>query len=146
MRFPEALYYALRIKKKYPTFKLAGSVALILSGKLPVRNVSDIDFVCNEKDIDVSKLKKCCNYEPLINEDDGYTSYKVVKNVPYQFNLLVFKNDISLNGREINFSINVQDSETILHWKKKYNRPKDKKDFKEIDLKEKLKRRGQKYD
>lgn len=134
MRFTEALYYALKIKTKFPSFKLCGSVALILAGKLPVRDVEDIDFVCNEKDINVKGLEKCCDYDPIINEKDKYKSYKLRHNVPYPFNLLVFENDVEIKSRDLNIKIPVQDTEQMLFWKIKYGREKDKEDLRNIEI------------
>lgn len=142
MRFTEALYYTLKIRKKHPQFKLCGSVALILSGKLPVRDVYDIDFVVNESEINLETVKKSTIYEPLINEKDGYECYSIRDDSTYCYNLFVFKKDIPVKSREINIKIPIQLEDDILKWKAKYNRPKDKEDLRNINRRIKDRKRG----
>ena len=135
MRFPEALYYTLNIRRDNPNYLLCGSVALILAGKLPVRDVHDIDFVTNERFVNVSELLSLCDdYGP--KENEGYTCYNIhnfdgVHGV-WDYNLFVFPDSVKLGVDTLSIKVNMQNMDDIINWKTKYNRPKDKKDLKQM--------------
>jgi hypothetical protein len=133
MRFPEALYYAMKIQKQYPEYILCGSVALILAGKIKVRDVHDLDFVTSSRLISKSEIeKRLLKTEEYINEieNDDYTCYVSTYNSCHKFNLFFFEETKS-SAKTIDMKIKIQDPDDIMKWKKKYNRPKDKKDIKE---------------
>lgn len=135
MRFPEALYYALKIRRKYPDFALCGSVALILAGKIPPRNVSDIDFVTTKsgaKRSGINLEEKSDDSYTTVIEKDGYKCYVLKDDSTYKYNLFVFDDDADLRIKNNKIEIKMQDSEQILAWKKKYNRPKDKSDIRNV--------------
>lgn len=137
MRFPEAMYYALKIRKKNPHYVLCGSVALIMSGKLPVRDVHDIDFVTNERFISEKELNRLTYGEYGPTENDGYTCYEVLNygvHGVWGYNLFVFPDDVDLKIKEINITVNIQHPDEILKWKKKYNREKDIEDIEQVKI------------
>lgn len=150
MRFTDALYYALMIKKRHPDYILCGSVALILAGKMDVQDVGDIDFVVHKSKVNETNIQKHCEEScyPQItdNKNEGYRSYKIENHDSekgmYDYNLLVFDSMDDITKREVKFSIDIQVPDQIIAWKKKYNRPKDKKHIKQMEQKARKKRRG----
>ncbi len=133
---PSVFIYAVEsLQKNNPTLLLCGSVALILSDLLPYRKVHDIDFVINRRHFDNSDLWVRTSPYPEMS-DDGYESYEMKQNGIF-VNLLVFDDDVKLNEKVImspfNTEIRCQDLNDILSWKRKYNRPKDIEDLKNID-------------
>ena len=101
--------------------------------------ISDIDFVINENDLDnlvgISQL-----YEDKYpnQECDQYESHHGIYNFgneTFIINLLVFDDDVTLETNTINYldkTFKIQKIDTILKWKKKYNRSKDIKDLNKI--------------
>lgn len=118
---------------------LCGSVALIFADMLDRSCVGDIDFVVNKKDCprlrDIYSLRKD---KYVDNVDDNYESYHGVYdlgNEMFDINLLVFDDDIKLEIDTITYlnkTVNIQKIDTILNWKKKYNRSKDIEDLNKI--------------
>jgi len=123
---------------------LCGSLALILGDEMDYREVGDIDFVINERNFNylkgIENLRKDKYGE---NEDDKYTSYhgrhfvriNLMTKSNVNVNLLVFEDDIVLNKQTLILpegDITIQDVDTMLYYKRKYNRDKDKKDLENI--------------
>jgi len=132
MRFPEALYYALKIRRKHPEFALCGSVALILAGRIPPRNVTDIDFVvCKSKISETTLLGLKIDESYNVIEKDGYKCYTINESGVFKYNLFVFENEESVKIKLNSIKLLMQDTTQILEWKQKFNRPKDKKDIRE---------------
>jgi len=124
----------IAFQQQYPKAVLCGSAALILSGILPYRKMSDIDFILNIKDFN-NNLRSTFSYDPYSNEDDGYKSYsKTINGI--KFNILVFDDSYTINTKKHTLSqgeIKLENINDILYWKKKYNRPKDQKDLENIN-------------
>lgn len=129
------------LQRNNPDLLLCGSVALILSGLLPKRNVSDIDFVCSDKHMRKIRRNLSLRSDPYNDLNDGYNSYSTYITVGgwyCKINVLFFKDDTQLRSDHLksnNTMIKHQDLQDIINWKKKYNRPKDLKDLEEITLK-----------
>lgn len=129
------------LQESNPQLILCGSLALILAGVMEKREINDIDFVLNERD-----RKSICNILYIMpdcyatNKQDKYVSYHGMSDsrnmyYTYNINLLVFDDDVKLNSEIVtvdNHKINIQDLDTMLHYKKKYNRTKDIKDLDNI--------------
>lgn len=132
----EELQLIKEMQSRYTNFVLSGSVALIASGALDNRPVSDIDIVlhkrCLPKFTMFSNLKIDKNYP---DSGDGYISYHATYK-EMEINLLVYNNDREIRNTWTDVpnigKIKHQKLEDIINWKKKYNRPKDLKDLENI--------------
>jgi len=138
MRFTEALYYSLATKKRYPHYTLCGSVALILAGKIPVRDVGDIDFVTNERFVNISELlieTGSEHYSDVI-ENDGYRCVNIKNrcgvNGVWSYSLFIFPDNVIINKTNQTIKLELQSVDDILKYKKQYNRHKDRQDIKEL--------------
>lgn len=135
------------IQAANPKLLLCGSLALILADKLDMRDMGDIDFVVNNKDYDnnthgISWIAPDPDPYNLADDNggDGYESlhgqFKYngkFRSRNVDINLLVFDDDIELKSETLTDSrIRVQDLDTVMRWKKKYNRDKDIKDMNNI--------------
>lgn len=141
MKVADAIPVIMEIQGKNPKFLLGGSVALVLTGSLPEREIGDIDFILNKNQLNGNLFGfSSLRFEPYApNVDDRYASYRAYYNLnglSYEVNLLVFDNDIALNEDKIiyfnNKSIKIQKVDDILQWKQKYNRDKDITDLNNI--------------
>lgn len=127
------VYAAHELQKKHPRFYLAGSAALILSDLLPNRPMSDLDFVLKHSD-----LPRWRNFfsNLMVSQypksfEDGYESYDAtlkINNGSVKINLLVFDDNKLIRTTYVkadHLPIAIQNTEDIIAWKQKYNRPKD---------------------
>jgi hypothetical protein len=131
----------LDIQETNKRLLLCGSAALIFAGLLPEREIRDIDFVCNKRDIDdlygLNNLR-LDHYPNNIN--DKYYSYHAYWHFMgmtsrHSINLLAFDDSIALTPESIMYQgekLLLQKVDDILYWKEKYNRPKDIKDLNDI--------------
>jgi hypothetical protein len=125
------------LQKQEPNALLCGSVALYFADLLPYRNFGDIDFVINRKHFNTEDLPyRKDKYAGINRKRDKYESYhldyyRMGKDV--SINFLVHDDDVQLNEQTIK-TIKCQSVDDILHWKRKYNRPKDKQDLKKIQI------------
>ena len=130
----------IEIQKEDPELLLCGSAALIIRDVMDDRDLGDIDFVVNEKYLDSITSVTNLDLDRYPNqESDRYQSYHgtyYVGGENWPINVLVFDNDVALNKEHViyyNFvKITTQDIDTILYYKKKYNRKKDIKDLEKI--------------
>ena len=127
------------LQDQNPGLLLCGSVALILSGLLENRAVSDIDFTINYKDINATFFKTLKRYPySMDNSNDNYISYKHGDAI-LPINILAFEDGVVLNSENIEVSpglyIKCQSMSDIIYWKEKYNRFKDKEDLDKITMK-----------
>lgn len=130
----------LEIQKEDPELLLCGSLALMFAKKLDSRPANDIDFVVNQRYIEklISILDLDRDRYPEIKADDDYDSYHgsyFYDGDIYLINVLAFKDNITLNKQYINYDferLKIQDIDTILHYKAKYNRTKDVEDLNNI--------------
>ena len=128
------------IQEHHPRLLLCGSAALVLSGKLTDRRINDIDFVINDKHMNKTmiadlRLRPDRLFYSLQKKDDNYKSFHGFESNGFIINVLCFKNEIHLNKEIITCNskkIIMQDLDTILFYKTKYNRPKDIKDLDNI--------------
>lgn len=135
MRFPEALYYAIKLIRENPSWVLCGSTAMILSGEIDVRDVHDIDFIVQKSKINTDELVSSSDYS-LINTGDGYTCY-ILKNdfgCPFDINLFVFDDNKPINKKTVSIKIPIQNPKEMIKWKKKYDREKDRADLSLTDF------------
>ena len=114
-----------------PDLILCGSLALIHTGTMDDRPVGDIDFVINKKRLNDNTTNIYGFYiDHYDQEDNNYDSWHGRAD-GYTVNVLAFNDDIKLEKR-LRDGVWVQDTETILHYKTKYNRDNDKKDLENI--------------
>ena len=148
-------YYIWVIKSlqhDYESLILCGSYPLMIDEKMPKRWTQDVDFVLNAKDFE--KLRQDDrltvmnedHYVQEINKKDKYKSYHSFFR-PYaggatnaNVNFLVFDDEVELEytyicGENAHL-FKSQPIDTILQWKQKYNRKKDKEDLNNIANKE----------
>lgn len=142
----KAIDVILKLQERNPQLYLCGSSALMFSGLLEERHMSDIDFVINRRDLNalVGLLNVRTDAYSGIEIHDDYTSYHgsfniyslgMLRTISYKINLLVFKDDIVLNTETITHlgnTFKTQKLDDILFWKRKYNRSKDIKDLDNI--------------
>lgn len=124
MRFDEALVKALRIQELCPDIAICGSIALILAGLLPEREVHDVDMV--------AQLPEGKTFEDVIGA--GCLPYQIIKGDygrdyktwPHEHCLFYIRD---LKIVLIQLEIKIQCPDQILYWKNKFNRSKDKADI-----------------
>jgi hypothetical protein len=124
MTFKTALEIAKQVKEQNPEYILCGSVALILAGVIPEREVGDIDFIAPSGYVNESLQKVMDNYpsEQTPTVKTGYTTYK--DNIgAYYYN--VYKHVKGKIKTQVVNGIKIQKVEDILKYKKQYARPKD---------------------
>lgn len=115
MKYHEALSKAKLILKKYPEFYLTGSVALILQGLLPERDVKDIDFVCLRNEIPRE-------FEPSKSSDDGRIEMMGA-------DICIFAEKASVMAGPMIEGVQCCHPSKIIEAKQKYGRRKDEADF-----------------
>lgn len=114
MKCEVAIAKAKLIAKEFPQFYLTGSVALILQGLLPERDVKDIDFVCLKSDT------------PIEFEQSGVSDGGIqILGAP----CCVFGERNAVKGGPVIDGVKCCDPEKTIEAKNKYNRTKDKRDF-----------------
>ena len=131
MELKNAIYYAKEIIKMHPQYLLCGSTALIIGGKIPSRDVHDLDFCCGISHIhEVKPLRFLRDDGYHIHHYDGYDTYKIDVDGPYNYyyNVFVHKDPKYLYAQIVN-GIQCQSLDQILFWKKSFGRSKDKKDM-----------------
>jgi hypothetical protein len=116
---------ALEIVRKRREYIICGSLGMIYLDVIPIRVVHDLDFICPKSKFN-SRLPTYGNYGPLENE--GYLCYKISGDGGFYYNVFVFEDDdyvktVSKDGTRF------QDPEQMLHFKRIYNRAKDKIDL-----------------
>lgn len=132
-------------------YVLCGSMALILSGIMDIRPVSDIDFVLNECDFDRNIIGSIMHLQMdsykgyfgthKVEVDDNYTSWHGTyrhNGKKFSMNFLVFNDDIQIKRQWLHLphkDVLIQDIDTIMQYKEKYNRSKDKIDLENITTK-----------
>ena len=130
------------MQRANPELLLCGSIALILAGVMPPREIGDFDFAINRKHF--SSLQNFTHFSQdayPTNVDDNYMSYHGYwKSRPFicGINLLVFDNEITLQHEVVTYKgqqFLIQKADDILYWKKQYNRDKDIKDLNVIATK-----------
>lgn len=142
MEVTKLVHVIKHLQDNNPNMRLCGSAALILAGVLEDRIVGDLDFALNRKDFlnikDVKGLYLKLDYYKELNDEYkcyyGHSNCKVT-NKTIKVNLLVFEDDVILDIDSImysNINITTQQVDTMLRWKKKYNRIKDIKDLNNI--------------
>ena len=119
---------ALEIVRKHRDYIICGSLGMIYLDVIPIRVVKDLDFICPKSKFN-TKLKTYGDYGPL--ENDGYLCYKISRDGGFYYNVFVFGDDdyvkvVSKDGTRF------QDPKQMLHFKRRYNRPKDKIDLANI--------------
>lgn len=135
MKYIDALNLAKKIMTKRPNYVLAGSVALILQGTIPERDIHDLDFACVKEEFTFMKeLGFYGGGTGVINDDysivtnDENTCYKVTADNGHYYDVFVFDESSKLDYTEIN-GIKVQSSEQIMKYKRQFNREKDRRDI-----------------
>lgn len=133
MEFEKALQLAKKFIGKHPFLILSGSVALILNGEIHEREVGDIDFVVNDKDLRSSIFNE--GLEDILDGEygggleAGDESCDLVNNFKSEcgtFNVLVYKNNTPIFKENEKFDgMSVQISQQIWHYKNKMKRNKD---------------------
>ena len=118
----------------------------MLSQELDERPTGDIDFVVNEQNFKrLAEIKNIKRDAYDSDKEDRYQSYHGEHSMLVRgswkrinVNILVFKDDITLNKQTITHDdtiLTLQDTDTILYYKKEYNREKDIKDLENIATK-----------
>jgi hypothetical protein len=128
IKYEYALALAKLKMKECPDLMLSGSLALILAGAIPKRDVSDIDFT-----IQNTKLYNLKTERNSSRLDYNYNNYRcltvindLIDNDVY-YNVFVH-NKWSLRAQYID-GIKVQHIDDIIKYKKQFNRDKDKEDL-----------------
>ena len=135
MKYSDALELAESFTKKYPFLILSGSVALILEGELHEREVGDIDFVVNSKDLsseifdeEIEDIMDCEEYMDTDEEScDLVSNYKSDCGT---YNILVYRDSTPIFCQKENcIDMRIQIPQQIWHYKKKMKRKKDNLDL-----------------
>lgn len=140
MKATKVVHLIKHIQSINPNLRLCGSAALILAGVLEERSVGDLDFALNSRDFKLSMgIFHDLHKDYYANQsNDKYKSFHATywrAGESVVVNLLVFNDDIVLDKSTVKYSdtdIIIQEIDTILKWKKKYNRIKDIKDLDNI--------------
>ena len=129
------------IQKNNPDFLLCGSIALILKGLLPNRDVSDIDFVTNHRFAIESNLKLNSTraYGGFYGGDRHTSLMCSYSPLNIKVNILAFPDDVEFQTENLNIlnitNIKCQNFQDIVNWKEKYNRSKDQIDLDKLHIK-----------
>lgn len=114
MTFEDAVKTARKITEAHPQLILTGSVALIMCGRIPCRDVSDLDFCCGELEVP----------EGLKVSKDSRDPHDYLMGVPVNiFTHVAMKKGPYLEGLQL------WDLEDIERYKREYDRPKDRRDL-----------------
>lgn len=115
MRYKTALITARNIMQEFPQLYLSGSVALILAGKLPLRDVADIDFACHVDEVPTDS--------PLVFwNDDGSGESSGCR--IFDVKCCIFGNQAVMPGPIID-GFKLWDIDDILAKKREFDRLKD---------------------
>lgn len=120
MELSKAIIDAFEISKIHPEYVLCGSVALILKGAIPPRDVHDIDFVVERNKVDGFDLM-CKSYKPCMDNKEYHCFFIEENGIKYD--LFVYKDDKKIEMDTI--SLPIQSEKDILDVKKGYSRSKD---------------------
>lgn len=136
MTFKTALAIAEEVKKENPEYILCGSVALILAGVIPEREVGDIDFIAPPNYVNEKLKDYIMNYPGFTvpQNKTGYKTYKqdIVLNDLKGFYYNVFVPDFGNIKTQVVNGITIQDTNTILKYKTLYAREKDLADLSKV--------------
>lgn len=135
MKLQKALELAEKYQSLFPDLVLSGSVALILSGDMPVREIGDVDFVTKKQNyLHVKGQLLQLGFESVFDEsydcDDTEETFENLKNTE-GVNIMVYNRSVLIYTKKLG-SLTVQDSKQIIYYKNKMARPKDLQDLKGI--------------
>lgn len=122
IKYDDAFDIAYKHQKQYPDRILCGSVALMISRKIPMGPVSDIDFVSNS--FPAQNLRCSGKYQKHENGSHFY-HFELDSNI----DLFVTDKRIKLQAPVAYWGIAIQSIEDILYWKGLFNRDKDRDDL-----------------
>ena len=136
MKLQEAKILAEKYQNLFPDLVLSGSVALILSGDMPIREIGDVDFVTEKQNYLLIKGQllqlgfKSVFDESYDCEDDTEETFENLKNTE-GVNIMVYNRPVPIYTKRLGL-LTVQDSKQIIYYKNKMARPKDLQDLKGI--------------
>lgn len=129
MKYHTALTLTKEIVKNNPDYILCGSVALILAGVIPERDVSDLDFVAFKSNLSEDELQMV-NYAHNSwwqTEKTGYKTYKksITEGIYSGCYYNLFVHDKKVLRTQVINGIIIQNVNDILKYKLIYSREKD---------------------
>lgn len=129
MKYEQALKIAKKVMNRHPDYILCGSVALILAGVLPERDVGDVDFIVPKDNFTKTMIEDLA-YKGT-NIKMGYKAYIERIAMFEHYNIFMFDNTEKIKTKVIG-GLTIQDPENILKFKNLYARDKDLKDLNAI--------------
>lgn len=148
MKYQEALTHIKRLLLVRPSYIVGGSVALILQGVIPEREVGDFDLVLNFEELDLTDTSKIndivsrgqldFNYGATSERD--YACVKISRDerasealgMAFYYNIFI-RNHTQVRTVYVgDIPIKVQASEEILYYKKLWLREKDRRDLEDL--------------
>jgi hypothetical protein len=117
MNINDAIPIALSIQREHPSYYLCGGLALVLTGRIPPRDVHDLDFTALLTPADLSHYRKCTYFRTDKLEQETYKGSH-----PHEHCLFV--NPEMTPGSTI-AGLRCADLEQTIQWKRCMNREKD---------------------
>jgi len=123
IKYEDAIEYVRVVQEVYQDFILTGSLGLIMSGKLPVRDVHDIDFVLNNN---MKSTLFDYNIYRVWNNSDCICLFLKDWNSEFEYdiNLFVRHKEGQVHYKVID-NIKIENPEITIKYKKLHNREKD---------------------
>lgn len=148
MTFEDALEKAKEIQKEHPEYILCGSLALMISGYIPKRDVGDIDFIAQKPltSKDFPKAMAETKDVVYVKINAGYLCYEVpftmtkesefhTECIASHYNVFVYDEGVKgINHFTNMYGFLQEDSEQILAWKRLYGREKDLADLHSLNM------------